>query len=234
MGDDTPTALGALRVDEEKLRGHVDEVVRSSVFSMSRPCKPASPPAGTNLVALVRLYLRHNRPGALSELNFFRTMPSLKLAGHHAAYAINHRNKRFGHQCRITRAALAKSAALIGAASAKLRACASFEELHEFLKNKVGAVGGIGELYLYDTTLRLGAYLGLSPKHVYMHTGTRIGARALGLDVSRHAIPFEEFPPALQSLSASELEDFLCIYKARLGNARTRPTDRSKGSRRIC
>ncbi len=31
MGDDTPTALGALRVDEEKLRGHVDEVVRSSV-----------------------------------------------------------------------------------------------------------------------------------------------------------------------------------------------------------
>lgn len=31
MSDDTPTALGALRVDEGKLRGHVDEVVRSSV-----------------------------------------------------------------------------------------------------------------------------------------------------------------------------------------------------------
>src|SRR5262245_7442853 len=31
MGEDTPTALGALRVDETKLRGHVDEVVRSSV-----------------------------------------------------------------------------------------------------------------------------------------------------------------------------------------------------------
>jgi putative transposase len=31
MQNDTPTALGALRVDEEKLRGHVDEVVRSSV-----------------------------------------------------------------------------------------------------------------------------------------------------------------------------------------------------------
>jgi hypothetical protein len=29
--DDTPTALGPLPVDEEKLRGHVDEVVRSSV-----------------------------------------------------------------------------------------------------------------------------------------------------------------------------------------------------------
>ncbi len=31
MGDDTLAALGALRVDEGKLRGHVDEVVRSSV-----------------------------------------------------------------------------------------------------------------------------------------------------------------------------------------------------------
>jgi putative transposase len=28
--DDTPAALGALQVDEAKLRGHVDEVVRSS------------------------------------------------------------------------------------------------------------------------------------------------------------------------------------------------------------
>jgi putative transposase len=31
MNDDTPAALGALRVDEGKLRNHVDEVVRSSV-----------------------------------------------------------------------------------------------------------------------------------------------------------------------------------------------------------
>ena len=31
MGDDTPGALGALRVDEGKLKNHVDEVVRSSV-----------------------------------------------------------------------------------------------------------------------------------------------------------------------------------------------------------
>jgi len=31
MSDDTPTALGALQIDEGKLRGHVDEVVRSSV-----------------------------------------------------------------------------------------------------------------------------------------------------------------------------------------------------------
>jgi hypothetical protein len=31
MGDDSTAALGALRVDEQKLTGHVNEVVRSSV-----------------------------------------------------------------------------------------------------------------------------------------------------------------------------------------------------------
>jgi transposase-like protein len=31
MGEDAPAALGALRVDEGKLRGHVDQLVRSSV-----------------------------------------------------------------------------------------------------------------------------------------------------------------------------------------------------------
>jgi putative transposase len=31
MGDDTPAPIGALQVDEAKLRGHVDEAVRSSV-----------------------------------------------------------------------------------------------------------------------------------------------------------------------------------------------------------
>jgi putative transposase len=31
MGDDTPSAIGALQVDETRLKGHVDEVVRSSV-----------------------------------------------------------------------------------------------------------------------------------------------------------------------------------------------------------
>lgn len=31
MGDDTAAALGALRVDEGRLKNHVDEVVRSSV-----------------------------------------------------------------------------------------------------------------------------------------------------------------------------------------------------------
>jgi hypothetical protein len=40
MEDDTPAALGALRVDEGKLRGHVDEVVRSSVGRVVTAIEP--------------------------------------------------------------------------------------------------------------------------------------------------------------------------------------------------
>jgi hypothetical protein len=37
---------------------------------------------------------------------------------------------------------------------------------------------------MYDTALRIGAKLKLFPTKVYLHAGTRLGARALGLDDS--------------------------------------------------
>lgn len=42
-------------------------------------------------------------------------------------------------------------------------------------------IPGLGELYVYDTTLRIGAKLNLFPDKVYLHAGTRLGATALGL-----------------------------------------------------
>jgi hypothetical protein len=45
-----------------------------------------------------------------------------------------------------------------------------------------------------------GAFLDLSPEFVYLHCGTRDGARALGL---------------LRCLSADDLESFLCTFKDR-------------------
>jgi hypothetical protein len=81
---------------------------------------------------------------------------------------------------------------------------------------ELGTLSGIGELYVYDTAFRLGAYLALLPVDVYLHTGTRAGARALKLNVDRKFIPIDEFPTALRHLQAHEIEDFLCIYKSKL------------------
>jgi hypothetical protein len=49
MQNDTPTALGALQVDETKLKGHVDEVVRSSVEETLNAAQPKDLPPHRSL-----------------------------------------------------------------------------------------------------------------------------------------------------------------------------------------
>jgi hypothetical protein len=69
---------------------------------------------------------------------------------------------------------------------------------------------------VYDTALRIGARLGLSPQQVYLHAGTRHGPEALGFDRGRSSISLDEVPPPMNGLTAEEAEDVLCIYAADL------------------
>jgi hypothetical protein len=48
---------------------------------------------------------------------------------------------------------------------------------------------------------------------VYLHAGTRIGARHLGLGRGRVWLRPEELPLAFQVLRPYEIEDCLCIYE---------------------
>ena len=71
---------------------------------------------------------------------------------------------------------------------------------------------GIGELAVYDIACRIGAFLGFRPDRVYLHAGTREGARALGLRGA--SVRKIDLPGAFGCLSPAEIEDCLCIYKA--------------------
>jgi hypothetical protein len=95
----------------------------------------------------------------------------------------------------------------------------SFEQLHELVHRTVEPISGLGELYVYDTALRIGAKLGLSPKVVYLHAGTRKGAKNLGFKPSRDTISIAALPRALRTLEPREIEDLLCIYKGSLVSA---------------
>lgn len=64
----------------------------------------------------------------------------------------------------------------------------SSEALHALVARQLREVAGIGELYVYDTAFRIGAYLRLPPTRVYLHAGTRDGARALQLDYRSAAL----------------------------------------------
>ncbi|MEH2391926.1 MAG: hypothetical protein V7K21_09795 [Nostoc sp.] len=91
--------------------------------------------------------------------------------------------------------------------------CRTFDQIHELVKTRLHKVCGIGELYVYDTSFRIGAKLTLFPEKVYLHRGVRKGASALSLDIAGHAIEMDTLPDELKHLPPYEVEDILCIYK---------------------
>lgn len=168
------------------------------------------------LQSLVAVYIAKHRPGALREKAFFESMPSLELAIYHAAYALDDREppKRFSHQRRIRMRPMKQAHHFLLQARERLKKARTFEDLHEILRMAFSDTYGLGALYIYDTTLRLGFFLKLAPEKVYLHAGTQKGARALGVR-SSDVVEVAALPKELQTLAPHEIENFLCIFKPR-------------------
>jgi hypothetical protein len=158
-------------------------------------------------------YVLRIRPAAQGELDWFRRQPTLLAAVELAAMATNSRGKKYSHQTRIKKHALRKARAVLVANLDRLRGCRDFDQLFGFLDRLLEPIHGIGELYVYDTALRLGTKLGLAPGKVYLHAGTRVGARALGLATKAKVLEIADIPKPWRGLSPHEVEDILCIYK---------------------
>jgi hypothetical protein len=154
-------------------------------------------------------YIQHYREPARHELDFFRCQSSLVRAVHLAALAQGE-NGKLRHQWRVAPQALERWAKTLHRDLAEVRRCRDFESLLRRLE--AVRVSAIGELTIYDTGLRIGAKLGLEPTTVYLHRGTRMGARALGFDGRRRSIRPGELPQPFRRLRPYEMEDCLCIY----------------------
>lgn len=93
------------------------------------------------------------------------------------------------------------------------------DDLHPLIVNVLSSVPGIGVLGYYDIAYRIGAWFRpkLEPNRVYLHRGTREGAKVvLGRRTNRDCAPVSDFPEGLRQLTAAQLEDALCIYRATL------------------
>ena len=172
-------------------------------------CKPPGDRPAT-ISGVVARYISVCRPRSRCELKYFRRMADIDELIERVWTKPN--GKRHGHQSRIAADALRK-------ARARLRKCKyngirTFDELHSLVEETIGGIPGIGELTVYDTALRIGAFLRPSrlPRRVYLHAGTRAGARALGIDGDRTVIKVGELPKVFRRLRAHEIEDCLCIY----------------------
>lgn len=124
------------------------------------------------------------------------------------------------HQCRIGAPTLGRAAEALAREADMMLAAREFETALVAAEAILGPIPRIGELAIYDITHRIGMRMGYEPQAVYLHAGTREGAVALGFSGSLRSIPVSAFPMPLQQLSAAEIEDVLCIYKAWLRGAR--------------
>lgn len=173
-----------------------------------------------SIEGLVKCYKKNYRKNLQSQFDFYKSLSSLDEAIEKASQCIYSKdNKKHPHQYRLrnnstpsTLDEVKKSLSEMETKT-KLESMSTFDELFHFLEDKIGKIDGIGPLMIYDTALRLGAKLGLKPEKVYLHAGTRSGAKALGLDCKNKIIEIEKFPEPIQQLEPYEIEDFLCIYK---------------------
>jgi hypothetical protein len=180
----------------------------------NRTCGHEKPKRRT-LRAMVRHYILYYRPRARAELWTFCRQP-FEVALERAALAKDERGKRFPHQRRLPELVLRSAGGILLRAAEKLRRCDSFDQLHDVVKERLEGIRGLRRLYYYDTALHAGASLRLMPERVYLHRGTRVGARRLGMDWRADSLGPGAFPKELAALEPYEIEDFLCIYKDRL------------------
>jgi hypothetical protein len=158
-------------------------------------------------------YIKKHRNGAQNELRYFRIQRSLDDAIRLAALAEKPGGKRFDHQRRIPKKVLDHCYLILKKNTTKISKAHSFEELHSIISDLIEGVKGIGKLMVYDTALRIGAFLNLNPENIYLHAGTKVGAKKLGLDCSQKCISPKVLPLELRKLKLCEIEDVLCIYK---------------------
>ena len=168
---------------------------------------------------IIAAYKQDYQHNAAQEQRWFEIQPTLADAVSMAALAQAPSGKRLSHQCRIPGSVLEQARALLMRHLERFEQIRDFDDLHAEIDTLTGNIAGIGELYVYDTALRIGAKLGIKPKHVYVHAGVREGIRNLGLDPKQPRIPIVKLPAPFRTLDAFEIEDVLCIYKHQLAGA---------------
>lgn len=166
-----------------------------------------------SLDEIIAHYLGNYSDNAERELRFYRRQRTLEDAFENAALARLPSGKRAHHQRRLAAATL--NAAWIALQQCDFNACNDFHELFCLIHETVRPIDGIGELYIYDTALRIGAFFRFVPDRVYLHAGVRVGARALGFTGGDYIL-CSDLPFEFTALQPHQIEDRLCIYKREL------------------
>src|SRR5436309_15937783 len=106
---------------------------------------------------IVAHYAAEKKPGAENERRWFRIQRKIHHAVRLAGLASGPHGKRFRHQYRIPRAALARASRALLRNLRQLGGCRSFDALLQQVHATISPIPRIGPLMVYDTALRIGA-----------------------------------------------------------------------------
>ena len=158
-------------------------------------------------------YIDLRRPDVLAEFDWIQSIESEMELIRIASYAIQSDGKRSSHHYRKSLELLGRVHETLLASKSKLARLRTFDEIHSFLESSIGDFVGVSELYIYDTSLVLSVRRSIYPERIYLHTGTREGARKLRLSFRKKYLEKSDVPKVFCALEPHEIEDVFCIYK---------------------
>lgn len=179
----------------------------------------------TTLAALVRDFVwRFPRERRDTVITLCAAADTFEEAVWLATNSIGETGKMWSHQVKVRRTSRDEFARLIIRDQDIIdKWCGDFWELHMHL-DKIRP-WGIGELTAYDVAVRIGAYLGMEPHLLYLHTGVMEGWLALIRRFPERrfsenhyrilkAVDASDLYPPLLTVSIDDAEDFICTYRS--------------------
>lgn len=172
-----------------------------------------------NLNHIRDLYLRNFWPNLQQLLYWYKKQNSLREAIIHASLGHTEKMNRHSHQRRISNFAIDTARIKLHNIERKIQRTTFFHDLYLLIDETIKPIKGIGNLYIYDSALRIGSFLDIEPEKVYLHAGTRKGAIALGINKKLNEINLHMLPKELWLLRPLQGEDLLCIFKNKITNS---------------
>lgn len=118
------------------------------------------------------------------------------------------------HQCNVGKQKLDEGLKICLSHNRQPDSFNDFHDIYCWIESITRSTYRLGSVTAYDVARRLGAWLGMQPKIVYLHAGAAEGAKKLGIE--GETVFLNDFPQEIQKLGATHAENFLCIYKNRL------------------
>ena len=178
---------------------------------------PPSRQEFNSLAEIVSDYIESKRPEAELELSFYRTLPNLEEAIRVSALAKvlkDGEEEKHDHQWRIPPKLLEELRKGLIKKQDAIRSCKDFDSLLAITEQVAGKIWKNAELTIYDTAHRLATYRGIEPEFIYLHAGTREGARELGFPGNKKFLRHEDLPKQLRTLKPYELENLFCTRRS--------------------